>query len=54
HRALNDAIASAEIFAISLSRLPFSVQNKEDLIKFSKTAPSLKLKPELNLQNDNE
>ncbi|MBE3606306.1 3'-5' exonuclease [Campylobacter sp. RM13119] len=46
HRALNDAIAAAEILKISLSRLPFSVQTTEDLIKFSKTAPSMKLKPE--------
>ena len=46
HRALNDAIAAAEIFKVCLTRLPFSIQTTEDLISFSKNAPSVKLKPE--------
>ncbi|EAU00395.1 3'-5' exonuclease [Campylobacter curvus] len=51
HRALNDAIAATEILKICISRLPFSIQSVEDLINFSKTAPSMKLKPEPSLQN---
>ncbi|MBR8464773.1 3'-5' exonuclease [Campylobacter sp. faydin G-140] len=47
HRALNDAIAAAEIFKYSLKQLPFSVQSVEDLIKFSKTAPSLRISPKV-------
>lgn len=43
HRALNDAVAAAEIFKFALTRLPFSVQTTEDLIAFSKNAPSMKI-----------
>lgn len=45
HRALSDAVAASEIFKISLSLLPQSIKYTEDLIKFSKTAPSLRTKP---------
>ncbi|OCS28355.1 3'-5' exonuclease [Campylobacter fetus] len=43
HRALNDAIAAAEIFKECVKRVPWSIQSVEDLIIFSKTAKSLKL-----------
>ncbi|MGG7073491.1 3'-5' exonuclease [Campylobacter sp. 9BO] len=44
HRALSDALSAAEIFKISLSLLPQNVKYAEDLIKFSKTAPNLRIK----------
>ncbi|CZE47117.1 DNA polymerase III subunit epsilon [Campylobacter geochelonis] len=43
HRALSDAISAYEIFKTSLKAIPWTVQSTEDLIEFSKTAPSLKL-----------
>lgn len=43
HRALNDAISCAQILRIGMSRLPWHIQTTEDLILFSKTAPSMKI-----------
>lgn len=43
HRALNDAISCAKILNECILRVPWSVQNTEDLINFSKTAKTLKL-----------
>ena len=42
HRALNDAIAAAEIFKYSLQKLPSEVKMIEDLIEFSKSAKTIK------------
>ena len=42
HRALNDAIAAAEIFKYSLQKLPSEVKTTEDLIEFSKSAKTVK------------
>ena len=42
HRALNDAIAAAEIFKYSLQKLPSEVKTVEDLIEFSKSAKTIK------------
>lgn len=42
HRALNDAIAAAEIFKYSLQKLPAEVKTTEDLIEFSKSAKTIK------------
>ncbi|MBZ7953264.1 MULTISPECIES: 3'-5' exonuclease [Campylobacter] len=38
HRALNDALAAAEIFKYCLSKLPYHIQTTEELIKFIKTS----------------
>lgn len=42
HRALSDALATAEIFKVALKNLPQNVQRVEELIGFSKSAPRLK------------
>lgn len=49
HRALNDAISASEILKYAFAKLPFSVQTTEDLIKFSKSAPSMKINPNPSL-----
>lgn len=43
HRAFSDAISAAEILKHCTLKLPWSVQSVEDLIFFSKTAPSLQI-----------
>lgn len=45
HRAMADSRACFEIFKTSLERIPWTVQSAEDLILFSKTAPSQKIVP---------
>lgn len=42
HRAMNDAIAAAEIFKAAVKSTPSSVRYTEDLIEFSKTANTVK------------
>lgn len=43
HRAFSDAISAGQILLHGISKLPQSVHTAEDLITFSKTAPSLQL-----------
>lgn len=43
HRAFSDAISAAQILKHCTAQLPWSVQSVEDLIFFSKTAPSMQL-----------
>ncbi|MBK1974048.1 3'-5' exonuclease, partial [Campylobacter sp. TTU-622] len=38
HRALNDALAAAEIFKYCLSKLPYHIKTTEDLINFIRTS----------------
>lgn len=38
HRALDDALAAAEIFKYCLGKLPFHIKTTEELIHFTKTA----------------
>lgn len=42
HRAMNDAIAAAEIFKAAVKNTPSVVRYTEDLIEFSKTANTVK------------
>ncbi|HEG6953339.1 TPA: DNA polymerase III subunit epsilon, partial [Campylobacter jejuni] len=38
HRALDDALAAAEIFKYCLGKLPYHIKTTEELINFTKTA----------------
>ncbi|TBR81471.1 3'-5' exonuclease [Campylobacter novaezeelandiae] len=40
HRALNDALAAAEIFKYCLSKLPYHIKTTEELISFIRTSRS--------------
>lgn len=42
HRAMSDVTTTYELFKLSLANIKENVNNVEDLIKFSKTAPRLK------------
>jgi DNA polymerase-3 subunit epsilon len=42
HRAMSDVTTTYELFKLSLEHITEGVNNVEDLIKFSKTAPRLK------------
>ncbi|MCI6989320.1 MAG: 3'-5' exonuclease [Campylobacter sp.] len=53
HRALSDAISAWEVFKVSLQRVPWSVQTTEDLITFSRTAPSVKI-PTIKIDAQNQ
>lgn len=42
HRALSDTVAATKIFQTAITNLPQNVKTVEDLIEFSKNAPTLK------------
>ncbi len=42
HRAMSDVITTYKLFELSLAKMQESINNVEDLIKFSKEAPRLK------------
>lgn len=50
HRAMNDAIAAAEIFKTAVKTTPSAIRYTEDLIEFSKTANTVK-RPQISAQN---
>lgn len=54
HRAMNDAVAAAEIFKACLKNVPSSVRYVEELIEFSKTANTMKKSAQAQLQLDIE
>ena len=51
HRAFSDAISAAEILKYCILKLPWSVQSVEDLIFFSKSAPSMQIEPKIEPLN---